>query len=171
MNCQNCYEKMDLYLRNELSAEVRREIQAHLKDCTRCAEDLQCAQKLMQIVSQASTPPVPRGFAERVRNRARDRLAEQERSRKVIRPWALIFDASKAWRVAVAAGVLVGLGLGILMGYGVAGRPQVTAAARGRTVNAGPALTYRLDYVAGNPSDSLSQAFAEMTGGRREEKD
>ncbi|HKE87070.1 MAG TPA: anti-sigma factor [Vicinamibacterales bacterium] len=39
MRCDNCREGLDAYIDDELPADERREIDAHLSDCARCGDD------------------------------------------------------------------------------------------------------------------------------------
>ena len=171
MNCQEVYEKIDCYLRGELPENSRREFEEHLDECVDCCEAVQRAQELTRVLTGASIPPVPEGFADDVMSEARSQMAEREKSRTILGPFYSFFDDSTVWRAAVAAGVLVGLGLGILMGYGATEIRTETRMPSNRTVSADPARTYRLDYIAGNPPDSLSRAFVEMTGPEEEGRD
>ena len=171
MNCEEAQEKLDRYLRHELDPDIRGELEIHLQECSRCKEALRNAEKLARVMSEDPTPPVPEGLSERILDHAEQKMAARRKSGKIIGPLGSVFDDSRVWRAAMAAAVLIGLGLGVLMGFDSAQEPAGARAVAARTVSADPISSYGLDYVAGNPADSLSGTFSRMVNNRQETED
>ena len=169
MLCADVQDKLDGYLGGDLEPETRGAIEAHLRGCSICAQALSQAGRVRAVLRQCMAPPVPGGFYERVMARARERrrlepvwLTASQRGRRV----------PVIWRAAVAAGLIVGLAIGVLMATDL--RQQAVQETL-LTVEAGePDATnvYRLDYFGEAPTGSLAGAFAslvslEETGERR----
>ncbi len=144
MECRKTQYKIDRYWRGGLSGEVADEVEAHLETCPECREALENARRLQHIVGRASTPPVPDGFASTVRERADER-------HDTILPLPSWRSLSAPWRTAVAASVVVGLGLGFIMGAG----PQEAPRENGPEV----AEATGLDYLSDSPQGSINRAY------------
>jgi hypothetical protein len=105
------------------------------------------------MLKQSRMPPVPNGFAERVMAAAR-----QGRTVKpaIVLSWnPVAWRLSAPMRAAVAAVLVVGLGLGIFMGRGAwRGRDLSGAVAQ-----SDPVAIYNLDYLTDAPNGSLAKSY------------
>lgn len=159
MHCREVDHKLEAFAGGELPQRERTAVQQHLDSCRECREELEGVRQLQEVMRRKSIPPVPEGFAERVMARAREQKEAAGRESKILRPFDSLLQRPGPWRAAVAAAFLVGLGFGLLMGFGTrsdaTGPPQEVA--RTDAVE-----EYRLDYLVGAPSDSLSGSFVRL---------
>ena len=151
MDCRKTQRKIDRYLRDELPRRAADEVDEHLQTCPDCREALENARRLNTMFERASTPPVPEAFAAGLRERA------AERKNAILGPLPAWNSMSAPWRAAVAAGLVVGLALGIIMG----------APARGPTSDRAPEVGHAtgIDYLAQQPRGSINRAFLSMVSG------
>ena len=156
MHCGKVEHKIDRYLRDELPGEAADEIEAHLDGCPNCRGALEDARELEDMFGRASTPPVPDGFASDLRERA------AEREETIIGPLPAWRSLSTPWRAAVAAGLVVGLALGIMMGAG----PEQSDRAEARKVARAPGV----DYMSSAHEGSINRAFVSMVSGPQGEE-
>ena len=156
MDCREVEHKIDRYLRGELPGDVADEVEAHLDGCADCRGALQDARELQDAFGRASTPPVPDGFASDLRERA------AEREETIIGPLPAWRSLSKPWKAAVAAGLVVGLALGIIMGAG----PEQSDRGGARKVARAPGV----DYMSSAHEGSINRAFVSMVSGPQGEK-
>jgi len=89
MNCADVRERSFDYFYDLLEAEERASMEAHLRGCAGCQESVRTAAEQKKLLRDAA--PVPRGLAERTVRR--------------------ISARPRVWRIAVAAALLLGLGL------------------------------------------------------------
>jgi anti-sigma factor RsiW len=157
MKCQKVHEKLDAYVARELPPGKAQRLENHLKTCPACREALVGARRIAAVLSETQAPPLPDGFADRVVSRARRRVPAVERKHAVAPPWSRF--STLAWRSAVAAGVVVGLALGAIMGRDVSEPSQVGASVRDAVVE-----TYQLDYFAEAPGGSVADGMIQMMG-------
>lgn len=155
MNCRETRHKLDRYLRGELPGEVADEVKTHLEGCPDCRGALDTARELAEVFHRASTPPTPEGFASDLRELA------AEREETILGPLPAWRTLSTPWRAAVAASLVVGLALGIIMGSG----PENPA---GQEVEAAQAPG--LDYLSDSPRGSINRAFVSMVSDSQGEK-
>jgi len=146
MECPEVKRKIDRYLRDELPSEASDRLEAHLRDCPDCRAALEGARGLEDVFRGSASPPVPDGFAKEVRVRAESALPS----------WRSL---SAPWRAAVAASLVVGLALGILMASGGAGRPP----------RAGSPGLKGLGYLSESPPGSINRAVAGLLSPRPRE--
>jgi hypothetical protein len=91
--------------------------------------------------------------------RARQRVENRTWADKILRPFGPS-PTTPAWtRVAVAAGVLVAMGVGILIGADL-WRAETSGPAQPTRVTQAP--DYGLDYFAGAPQGSVSGAYVRL---------
>ena len=150
MRCRNVKSRLNRYLDGELSDQERRAIERHVGTCAACHEALERLRAAEMALSQlpASTD-VPSGFAERAVARA----ARRREQRPLVAPFWQSF--TPAMRVAAAAMLMLGLGLGALMGMDLLrGSPTPSDVAA-----ADPAAVYGLDYLSDAPGGSLADAY------------
>ena len=157
MNCRKVQQKLDAYLAGDLSPKGEEKLQAHLDSCPECREALVRAQRVESVLRETPAPPLPDGFADRVVARARQQKAAPEHGRVPQPVWGWL-GGSLAWRAAVAAGLVVGLGLGAFLGHDMCtSAPGKGAAAREEVVD-----TFKLDYFAEGPEGSVAGGMIRM---------
>ena len=154
MWCVKVERKLNAFLDAELTAAERARVEEHLCECASCREALDRLRGVAAALAQAPTPPaVPDGFAERLMARAA-RRAEQSSHRPVVvrlRP-----SFSPVMRVAAAAMLTLGIGLGALMGWDLSRTPsKPSRLAAAADINA----VYGLDYLSEAPDGSLASVY------------
>ena len=152
MRCEDVLKQLTAFSSGELSANVRQAVQAHLAECAACRAALAEVDALA-VLASGRTPPVPRGFAARVMMAAR-----QRQETKPVAAWNLM----RWWRLtstpmhaAAAAVLIIGLSVGLVLGWTSATSPAQAAAA----VQPDPVDAYQLDYLGEAPSGSLADSY------------
>lgn len=158
MECRDVRERLDAYADAEVPSAERQTIEDHLRSCGPCGSALDHLRKLGRVLGGASVPGVPEGFAGRVMARAKERIARPTPALPAPARFGLI---RAAWRVA--AGLVVGLGAGGLMGLDAFRPPPVPVAAVRPEESADPLAEYGLDFLGDAPSGSLAQTYASLT--------
>jgi len=157
MHCRTVQRKLNAYLDRELATPERARVDAHLGVCAKCSEALDRLVRVGAALEQLpAPPPVPDSLAERVRARARQRLARLRPQRVVVRPRPLFWPVMG---VAAAAILVLGLGLGALMGWDTLRPCPAPAALVGQ---AGPDEVYSLDYLTEAPRGSVAEAYLSL---------
>ncbi|HVR83198.1 MAG TPA: FecR domain-containing protein, partial [Planctomycetota bacterium] len=128
MNCADVRERSFDYFYDLLQAEERAALEGHLRSCASCVEVVRTAGEQKKLLRDAA--PVPRGLAERTIRRMSAR--------------------PRGWRIAVAAALLLGLGLAGVF----SGRPStilwVSAAGRRPVAPGGEVGEGVLEYPDGS---------------------
>lgn len=108
MGCREVQQKLDLLVRQEVTASERELIEAHLQSCDDCRQSLQRLRELEQVLAVVPVPRVPDGFAARV-----VAMAEQQHAtpRRGTRP-----SGSSAHRIRLTAATIAALAGGLLIG-------------------------------------------------------
>ena len=152
MRCEDVLKQLTAFSSGELSANVRQAVQAHLAECAACRAALAEVDALA-VLASGRTPPVPRGFAARVMVAAR-----QRQETKPVAAWNLM----RWWRLtstpmhaAAAAVLIIGLSVGLVLGWTSATSPAQAEAA----VQPDPVDAYQLDYLGEAPSGSLADSY------------
>ncbi len=156
MRCRRVRETFDAYRDGELPAVIREAVRGHLAACDRCREALARHTRLRAVLADAAgrTPPPPAGFANRVMCAARrgwsPRAAPLDWN--PVRWWR---QTRAPMRTAAAAVVVIGLCIGLLLGWTSApSAPQAVAPAQ-----ADPVDTYQIDYLGEAPAGSLADSY------------
>ncbi len=150
MRCRHIQSMLNRYLDGELSSEQRGDIERHVGACDSCREALERLRATAAALSQLAQPPdIPAGFAERAVIRA----ARRREQRRVVVPFWKSF--SPAMRLAAAAMVILGLGLGSMMGLDFVGG----SATPPDLAQADPDAVYGFDYLSDAPAGSLADAY------------
>ena len=162
MRCGDVQKKLDILIRGELAPDIREKIEAHARACQNCRKALEQAKHVAHLFGQVSAPPAPEGFAGRVIARAREiERKKKEKRVDVLYPFRAFVGGSRLWRAAMAAGLVFGVGIGILMGRSTWRKappeesPQIMAQVD--LVN-----TFGIDSLAESPAGSLPDAFIRM---------
>ena len=163
MRCYDVQKKLDVLIRGELPRNAHAEVDAHVRMCPHCRKALDQARQVAHLLRGASAPLAPEDFADRVIAWAQQKEREKkERRINVLHPFMSWAGDSRLWRAAIAAGLIIGIGIGILMGRATWRKapPQKTPSQIIAQVDV--VSTLRLDYLTENPVGSLSETFLEM---------
>jgi anti-sigma factor RsiW len=161
MRCDEVRERLNAFRDGALEPAERPEIAQHLEACSACRAALARLERLGSLLTETALPPVPVGFAERLVAAA----ARRQAARTVRGPLGWWRSVSGLQRVAVAAVLALGVGLGLLAGG------QTTRSAPLQPPQADPVATYRLDHLMGAPPNSIPAAYVKLASaevGRRE---
>ena len=154
MRCRTARVRLNAYLDAELLGAERSRIEEHLHHCGECSEALKRMRGVAAVLEPVPVPPpVPEGFHRRL-------MARAARSQEQFRRWPVVVGLwpsfSPVMRLAAAAMLMLGIGMGVLMGSdlsrAVAATPQGAAAGD-------PNAVYGLDYLSEAPDGSLADAY------------
>ncbi len=159
MQCEDVMAKLTAYSSGSLPPDNFRIMQAHIADCPACRAALAKVDALAGILSDAQTPPVPSDFASRVVMSARRRQKAGSAANWSLRSWWRL--TSPAMHVAAAAVLIVGLSMGLMMGW--------TA---GTTIRHGSGNilsdhidVYRFDHLSETSEGSLGGNYLTLASG------
>jgi anti-sigma factor RsiW len=156
MRCDDVLEQLTAFSTGELPVEVRQAMQAHLAECAACRTALAEVDGLSGVVCAAQTPPIPSGFASRVMTAARQRRrAQPVAAWNLMRWWRL---TSAPMHAVAAAVLIIGLSVGLVLGWTSATSPAQAAGA----VQPDPVDAYQLDYLGEAPSGSLADSYLKL---------
>ena len=162
MRCEYVKQKLDRYLQGDLSERDSNEIKRHLSKCRDCSDVLYRLRKLEGVFKDTPIPPVPEGFTDCLMQRARRRQDSQKSPEPtVIRLWEW-FGRADLKKTAVAAAVIIGLSIGLLMGVQTSRQSYKTQVA----VSSVLVDAYHLDYLTEAPGNSLSRVYTQMISSR-----
>jgi len=157
MRCEKVRVKIDAYLTGELSPQDHAAVEEHTKACDSCRAAVVTARKLTRLGQAASVPPIPEGFAQRLRALARQRIARPTPLAATWNPAAWWRTVSMPMRAAAAAVLVVGLATGVLMGWDTG---QAAAAQPAPLVSqSDPLAVYNMDYLTDAPNGSLAESY------------
>ena len=167
MRCEKVRLKIDAYVSGELPPRVIVAIEQHLKACDGCRQAAAVARRLIALGQALPTPAVPDGFAQRVQAMARQRIARPT-------PAASSWNLAAWWRLvpapmhaAAAAVLVIGLAVGLVMGWTTLPTNQVPPAQA--TAQANPLDAYNLDYLGDAPSGSLADGYLALVSSPAQE--
>lgn len=103
MRCHAVIEQLAAYSAGELSAEVRRAVQAHLAECPACRAEMASIDVSAGVLARTKTPPVPPGFTSRVVTAAEERRCPELPVGQSPRRWWRFNSAPMRAAAAVAA--------------------------------------------------------------------
>ena len=165
MRCEETLKQLAAFSAGELPADVRQAVQAHLAECAACRAALAEVDALAGVLASGQTPPVPPGFAARVMAAARQRQEPEPAAVwNLVRWWRLVPAPMHA---AAAAVLVIGLAVGLLMGWTTS--PARQAAPAPAAAQADPLDAYNLDYLGDAPSGSLADSYLALVSGRNGE--
>lgn len=165
MRCQHVKQKLDRYIQGDLPEPMSKKVERHLHKCRDCADTLSRINKLAGLFEDTSLPPVPEGFSERLMHLARQRQYLQQTSAPaVIRLWEW-FDRTGLKKSVAAAGVIIGLSVGLLMGLQTSRQSQQKQTVNQIADASGLIDTFRFDYLTEAPENSLSRVYVQMITG------
>lgn len=166
MRCSKTRQKLDAYLSGEVGERERARIERHLASCTECREALEHARQLHTVLGRKGTPPLPEGFHDRLMGRAEEHMHNRGSVHKILWLFGGSPTVSAGVRAAAAAGVVVALAVGILIGqemWRARGEPQEGPA---QLATADPVEVYRADYLAEIPRSSLAGAYVSLASAK-----
>jgi len=67
VSCQHVLQELSNYIDNSVDAELRQQIEAHLRMCHRCSIVLDTTRKTIRIYADGNVLEVPVGYSERLR--------------------------------------------------------------------------------------------------------
>jgi len=68
VSCKHVLKELSSYIDNSLDAELRKQIEAHLRTCQRCSVVLDSTRKTIRIYSDEGVLEVPAGYNQRLRD-------------------------------------------------------------------------------------------------------
>ena len=163
MRCDRAQALMDRYVHEELPPDEREAFESHVRDCSACQQEWARFQRLLAALQSVPAPPVPEKFVDRVIARAqetRERRSCVETRPVVPRWWGQAGIARLANAVAaVAAGLVLGLGLGQQTWRFATSLQEPERRAAGVDAEA----IYSLDYLSGYPRGSFTETYLSLT--------
>jgi anti-sigma factor RsiW len=166
MHCRYVKQKLDRYVQGDLPEPMSKKVEQHLHKCRNCADTLSRIKKLEGLFEDTPRPPVPEGFSERLMQCARQRqYLQQSPEPIIIRIWGW-FDRTGLKKSVAAAGVIIGLSVGLLMGLQTSRQYQQKQTVNQIASGSGLIDTFRFDYLTEAPENSLSQVYVQMIAGK-----
>lgn len=162
MRCRTAQRRLEAYLGGELSEQERARLERHLASCAECTRALEHARQLHETLGRRASPPLPESFHARLMARAREHAGERRWSERILRPFGRIVAMPAGLRAAVAAGVIVALGIGALIGRDMWRGQKPPEPQPAQIAAADPVRTYRVDYFSEAPRDSLAGAYVSL---------
>ena len=74
LSCKEVWRELSNYIDNDISAEVREELEAHLSHCRHCAAIVDGTRNILVLIADDRTFPLPLGFSERLHVRLQREL-------------------------------------------------------------------------------------------------
>lgn len=134
MNCQVVQENLTFYLYDELGAEERAAVEAHLGACTMCARAAAELRRLRALLDQRALPEPSPELLVRCRQALEEALDREAASwRALVRSWFVVPPGVSALRVTTALTILL---LGFSLGWTLRPRAGSPAAPAGRAESA-----------------------------------
>ena len=110
MKCSEAQDRLSAYVDNELPAELREQVAAHVSSCSACAAQVEFARELSSEVRAMPTPAPPPGLWDAIEARLGDEEQHSHLGETDVRHWWATPRAT--W--AMAASVLLALTAGLL---------------------------------------------------------
>lgn len=109
MNCAKVKRMLSLVLDGEAPAELRAAVEDHLERCAGCRKEFQELKEIKALLQSMPSPEMPSYLTARVLARLQEKESAQPGFIPVL------------WRIAAALLIAIGLGLGVVIGQGLAG--------------------------------------------------
>lgn len=166
MRCEKAHDKFAGYLTGELSEEENSQFEHHLRSCAACRQGLDRARELRIALRARTTPPLPKGFRSRLMQKARRQTQVGNGPEANPDPFYRSPSTPTGRRVVIAAGILIAIGVGILVGSDLWNRTQ---SRRIQTDLVAETRDYGLDYMGGTPENSVTGAYVRLTSNEQGE--
>lgn len=69
MRCKDVWREISNYLDDDISPEMRAELERHLENCRHCAALVDSTRNVLLLVADERVFPLPIGFSDRLRKR------------------------------------------------------------------------------------------------------
>ena len=79
ISCEHVWREISNYIDDDVDAQLRARIEAHLKVCSHCTAVLDGARNIVRLVAVGQSFDIPRGFSERLRERIASELGNGKR--------------------------------------------------------------------------------------------
>ncbi|MGQ9678766.1 MAG: anti-sigma factor family protein [bacterium] len=126
MKCKKVQKLLSRLFDNELKEELRVAIENHLARCEMCRKDFEELKDLKAVLNSIPSPVVPYYLTTRIVAQ----LRKTDRPHQVVSPLV--------WRVAAGILITIGLGLGVIIGRGLAVNGSISDEIA--TLNAEPSI-------------------------------
>lgn len=77
ISCLDVWREISNFLEGEVSPELRRRIEEHLKVCDHCAAIYDGTRNVIKLVADGETYELPAGFGDRLRRRLENHYRQQ----------------------------------------------------------------------------------------------
>ena len=77
-DCKDVWQQLSAYVDNDLSPEVREDIEAHLAQCRHCAALFDSTHNVLILVADERRFELPLGFGARLRKRLEQEFADTQ---------------------------------------------------------------------------------------------
>jgi Putative zinc-finger len=74
LNCKEVWKELSNYIDNDISPELREELEAHLSQCRHCAAIVDGTRNVLVLIADDRVFPLPVGFSERLHLRLQREL-------------------------------------------------------------------------------------------------
>jgi anti-sigma factor RsiW len=112
-DCEAVKPKLGRFVDGELVPAEQVSVQAHLKECSTCRDELTALQSLSASLDRLAVPPVPEALAAAVTSRVRTHRAGRWRAAGVFEFWT---GWSKAMRLATCTTAMIACLIGLVLG-------------------------------------------------------
>jgi len=171
MKCKMVNRHLSAYVDNELEADLRIQVEAHVQECRRCrAQVAEWRTLKSRLLASDSTPAVPDDFADRVLSAARKQVDASAVPNRGL-PWLRgLLSPEKSGRqiplwLSGCCTVALALTLGVFLSVDPRTAMEKTSSKTRIQTTAGPALAdnYGFEWFAPMPPGSIASAYVEMT--------
>jgi anti-sigma factor RsiW len=77
LSCEHVITQISNYIDGEISAELRLQVEAHVRGCKHCAAVLEGMSNTLHLLADGRLFELPEGFGERLQNRLAQHLAQE----------------------------------------------------------------------------------------------
>lgn len=77
LSCEHVITQISDYIDGEVSAELRLQIEAHVRGCKHCAAVLEGTSNTLHLLADGRLFALPEGFSERLQNRLARHFAQE----------------------------------------------------------------------------------------------
>ncbi len=74
IECKEVWREISNYLDNDISPELREELEEHLASCRHCAALVDSTRNILVLIADERVFPLPSGFSARLRQRLENEL-------------------------------------------------------------------------------------------------
>ena len=157
-SCSRIQKQLGAYLDGELSPKRRTAVERHLVRCLLCRIALENLRRLERALENIKVPPAPSDLAWRIMAKARAHQSGESEQNVIRLGRRLPTSGVWSFRIAAAAVLVFGLGVGSYLGW--SGGRSMSGAVTARTaVPADPLGAYNLDYLSDAPEGSLAGSY------------